>query len=149
MKKCIKCGEEKPLEDYHANSGTSDGKLATCKPCRIRQQREYRSAGNRDKDNKYNRSDKRTKKLYDYWDRNPEKKYAQAKVAAAIRKGIITRPNKCRCCENTKVEGHHWSYLEENILDLFWLCKACHTKEHQIIKLKGYPEERKLWLEET
>lgn len=148
MKKCIKCKVDKPLEDYHSNCRTPDGKLATCIPISPLLDSPTRFAGNRDKDNKYNRSDKRNKRLYAYWERNPDKKYAQNKVSCALKKGSLLKSSKCLCCENTKVEGHHWSYLEENCLDLFWLCKSCHTKEHQLIKVEGYPEEKKLWLEE-
>ena len=146
MKICIKCNVSKSLEDYHANCRTPDGKLSTCKSCRIKQQRDYRNAGNRDKDNRYNTSDKRNKNLYAYWERNPEKKLCQNKVSLALRNETIIKADKCSCCENTKVEAHHWSYLEENCLDVFWLCKSCHTKEHKLIKSKGYPEEKNLWL---
>lgn len=148
MKKCNKCKIDKSLEEYHRNSQSPDGRTVTCKPCRMIQQREYRKAGNRDKDNRYNRSAKRNKNLYAYWERNPDKKYAQTILSNALRDGKVVKGDKCRCCVNTKVEGHHWSYLEENCLDLFWLCKPCHTKEHQFIKIKGYPAEKKLWLEE-
>lgn len=148
MKACIKCKVIKPLEDYHNNCGTADGKLSTCKPCRIYQQREYRNSGNRNKDNRYNRSEKRNNNLYAYWERNPEKKYAQSQLGNALRSGKIDKRKSCQCCDTEKVEGHHWSYEKEHVLDVFWLCKSCHTKEHEIIKVKGYPDDRKLYIED-
>lgn len=32
-KKCTKCGEIKPLEEYHNSVSTKDGRYAMCKPC--------------------------------------------------------------------------------------------------------------------
>ena len=33
MKKCTKCGEQKPLSDFHKNKSTTDGYCSLCKPC--------------------------------------------------------------------------------------------------------------------
>lgn len=33
MRKCRKCGEEKPLEDFRELSASKDGKNPRCKPC--------------------------------------------------------------------------------------------------------------------
>jgi len=34
MKKCTKCSVEKPLEDFHCDKSTKDGKTYACKQCR-------------------------------------------------------------------------------------------------------------------
>ena len=33
MKSCTKCGERKPLTDYHKQKGTTDGLRSACKAC--------------------------------------------------------------------------------------------------------------------
>jgi len=33
MKTCTKCGETKPLEDFHRNRGRADGRSSQCGPC--------------------------------------------------------------------------------------------------------------------
>lgn len=41
MKICGKCKEEKPLADFHKKSGSRDGYQNACKPCRIKQVRQW------------------------------------------------------------------------------------------------------------
>jgi len=80
---------------------------------------------------------------------NPLKKYCQNRLTNAVRDGRLINPDKCDCCGiEGKVEGHHWNYTEINSLDVFWLCKSCHEKEHECIEVGGYPEDRKLLLQE-
>lgn len=40
-KVCKKCGQTKPLTDFHAHPGTKDGHLSTCKVCKNIQQKQY------------------------------------------------------------------------------------------------------------
>ncbi len=40
MKTCTTCGEVKPLNEYHKNGKTADGRLAKCKPCTNKRHRE-------------------------------------------------------------------------------------------------------------
>ncbi len=35
MKRCKKCGEAKPLDDFYANSGCRDGRRPECKACNL------------------------------------------------------------------------------------------------------------------
>tara|TARA_R110000851_G_scaffold277067_1_gene430185 strand:+ start:313 stop:522 length:210 start_codon:yes stop_codon:yes gene_type:complete len=59
----------------------------------------------------------------------------------------ITKLENCEVCGcGGRIEGHHYSYDKDKQLDVFWLCKQCHEKEHEIIKVKGYLEERGLYL---
>lgn len=41
MKACTKCGEYKPLEDYHKDKSKKDGVHSHCKSCHIRKAAEY------------------------------------------------------------------------------------------------------------
>ena len=41
-KRCTKCGEEKPLEEFSKNISIADGLERWCKDCKKKQQQEYR-----------------------------------------------------------------------------------------------------------
>lgn len=41
MKRCPKCGETKPFEEFHRNPNWKDGYQVYCKPCRRRYDRDY------------------------------------------------------------------------------------------------------------
>jgi hypothetical protein len=62
--------------------------------------------------------------------RYPFKAAARSYVCAAIKEGIISRPDKCiRCFKECKPEAHHEDYMKP--LDVIWLCRSCHGKEHR------------------
>ena len=42
-KTCSKCGEEKPLDEYHKNKGRKDGYQYECKKCATERSKEYYS----------------------------------------------------------------------------------------------------------
>tara|TARA_Y100001956_G_scaffold4944_1_gene4459 strand:- start:18923 stop:19321 length:399 start_codon:yes stop_codon:yes gene_type:complete len=127
---------------------TKDGYTGSCKPCRKLQQQIYRKTEKgKAKDKRYNDSSKRYACLYRYWEKNPIKKYCQTKLSNALRSGRLTNPHICSNCGDTdSVEGHHWNYSEEYSLDIIWVCKYCHEREHERIKVLGYPCEKKLWI---
>ena len=42
-KTCTKCGETKPLDEYHRHKGMRDGRNPRCKPCRLTYQAESKA----------------------------------------------------------------------------------------------------------
>jgi 5-methylcytosine-specific restriction endonuclease McrA len=44
MKTCSRCKAEKPLDEFHNNKGSKDGKTTRCKPCAIDAAREWAKA---------------------------------------------------------------------------------------------------------
>lgn len=148
MKKCNKCRELLPYTEFHKHYKTKDGYNGSCKSCRKKQQQEYRKTSKgKQKDKRYNDSSKRHKALYSYWERYPERKSAQNALSRGRRDGTLCPPDHCENCgSDAKLEGHHWSYDKANWTDIFWLCKSCHEKEHEMIKLYGYSLERKLYV---
>lgn len=46
-KTCAKCGETKPVEEFHRSSGTKDGLHAYCKPCNVENVTAHRKARRR------------------------------------------------------------------------------------------------------
>ena len=69
----------------------------------------------------------------------PERLRVRGQVARAIKKGILIRPKKCsRCNEDNKtIRAHHPNY--SNPLNIIWLCKSCHQREHGKLKRKLSP----------
>lgn len=67
------------------------------------------------------------KKQRAYRSRHPERYKARLAVLSALRNGALVRPATCRCGKS-KPEAHHEDYNKP--LEVTWLCKACHLKEH-------------------
>ena len=44
MRTCSECGETKPLDEYHRNKNSRDGRRSRCKTCRRSEKREYYTA---------------------------------------------------------------------------------------------------------
>lgn len=66
-------------------------------------------------------------------EKNPEKRKAHQYVMWAIKLNVIQKPSECQHCgECKKIEAHHEDY--EKPLQVLWLCKLCHEKEHCRIK---------------
>ena len=68
---------------------------------------------------------------------------ARAKVAQAIKEGVLVRPTTCELCGCTKeqwesrhwiraigrrfqIMAHHWNGYD-NPLDIWWICQKCNT----------------------
>ena len=164
MKKCFKCGAEKPLSEFYKHFAMADGHLNKCKECTkgdVRQnkeeKKEYYLEYDRNRPNAKERADKGSQRVRELrkvdkqfkesrnsfcreWDkRNPEKRKAQRKVGAAVKSGQLKRPKACSHCNTTEkaIQAHHWSYKEEHWLDVIWLCTSCHGKEHKRLNELG------------
>lgn len=118
MKRCTKCGVEKPLSGFYRDRTHKDGWCTQCKACR----KAY-SASKRGKEAQ-RRGSRRKRKRF------PEKIKATNIVNHAIRDGKLERPTICPSCDTeTFVEAHHPDYTKP--LDVDWLCKECHKKLHR------------------
>lgn len=47
-KKCSKCKQVKPLDDFHNQNGVKDGKRSHCKICYNKQRKMYYNSGGRE-----------------------------------------------------------------------------------------------------
>lgn len=153
MKVCFKCGAEKPLSDFYKHHAMADGHVNKCKECNKKDVR-----GNREANLEYIQEYDRRRRSEEYllsnlkegetlesvrgavtqakarWvEKNPNKRTAQMAVNNAVRDGRLTKLTHCEHClkNDVKIQGHHWSYLPENWLDVLWLCASCHGKEHR------------------
>lgn len=63
----------------------------------------------------------------------PFKAAARAYVCAAIKEGVLVRPEECSSClKSCKPEAHHEDYVRP--LEVIWLCRSCHGRVHRKIK---------------
>lgn len=134
-KRCTKCGETKPLEEFPRRFKNRDDKRATqCKVCT----RQWR------KDNKKvvseatrrwrkNNAERFQSQMATYRERHPEKIKAHNALRKAVYKGRIVKPEHCEDCgeqfEKRQIQGHHEDYSRP--LDVEWLCVGCHVQKHR------------------
>lgn len=163
-KVCFKCGAEKPLSEYYKHKRMADGHVNKCKECNkkdVRENRkdklEYYLEFDRNRPNHEERVAKQSelRKLAYLtcpivreaaMDRQratrknqPLKYKARCCLSNAVRDGKVDKPVNCEHCASSdkKIQGHHWSYLEEHWLDVIWLCTGCHGKEHKRLNALG------------
>ncbi len=143
-KVCFKCNIEKDITEYYKHPKMADGHLGKCKECNKR-------------DVTLNRDDKL--EYYRHYDKSrmteerrlkvnlnnrlmkikfPIKNKARYSLSNSIRDGLVIKPTICEHCKLPgKIHGHHWSYKEENWLNVIWLCSGCHGREHSRLKREG------------
>lgn len=70
-----------------------------------------------------------------------EKNKIRSRTQLAVRNGQIIPPDTCSSCKaKTKLEAHHNNY--HDYLDIKWVCRKCHRKEHMKDK-KNQPHVEK------
>lgn len=128
MKRCFKCGTEKPLSEFYKHPEMADGHLGKCKDCTKLDMR----------------VDRATKPRVREYDREraslPHRKALQARITRQWRakhpdrhaahnraaKARIERPALCEGCGLRKrLDKHHPDYSKP--LLVVWLCKPCHA----------------------
>ena len=63
---------------------------------------------------------------------HPDRARARDAVNNAVRSGRLVRPDTCSGCGKPgRVEGHHHlGYDAAHLLDVVWMCHACHWMAH-------------------
>lgn len=119
-KRCPKCGEDKDTKEFSRNAGRPDGLSGWCKLCMKPKITDWRKTTGKQA---LVKSTQKARAKY------PEKYKARTIYSNAVAKGDIVRPDRCsRCNEPCIPEGHHTDYSKP--LDVVWLCRNCHAKEH-------------------
>lgn len=133
-KKCFKCKDVKPLDDFYKHSEMADGHLGKCKDCAKTDATSNRNA-NLERIRAYDRergklphriantiaNTKRWRKL------NPEKYAAHMLLNYAVRTGKVKKPRKCSQCKKKRlIMGHHEDYTKP--LEVIWACQECHKE---------------------
>jgi hypothetical protein len=153
-KRCFKCGESKPLDQFYPHPAMADGHLNKCKDCTKADVRARRSL-DIDRVRAYDRHrgnlPHRVRARHEYsktsqgrqavaaakqsWEqRNSLKKRAVTAVNNALRSGALVKPSECTHCGAiaARIEGHHPDYSMP--LSVIWLCDACHKNEHKRLR---------------
>lgn len=139
MKTCFKCGEEKELDMFYPHPRMKDGHLNKCIECTKRDVKERRFGPSRESILMYERQraklphrvEKNKTTGIEYKESFPERRSAQSKLWAALRKGTVVKL-PCLVCGDEKSEAHHPDYSSP--LDVVWLCPAHHKQAHAISK---------------
>ena len=134
-KKCFKCGEVKPINEFYKHPMMADGRVNKCKECNkkdVRENRKKRIDYYRNYDKQRYRSDENRRekvlsRFKEWCDMNPAGNKASQVVGNAIRGGKITR-QPCEVCGDEKSEAHHPDYLKP--FDVMWLCRSHHIQWH-------------------
>lgn len=145
-KKCFKCGEEKPLEEFYKHPQMADGRVGKCKACnkadnianraaKLEQYRVYEAdraqlKHRKDANRKYvvNNRDAVLVTKRKSAEKHPKAKKCAQAVANALRRGRLHK-TPCIVCGHFEVEGHHPDY--DYPLQVVWLCKNHHTEIHK------------------
>ena len=144
MKRCTKCGQEKPeAEFYRHHKGISNSLRPSCKVCCIGQSVAYTSehreklvAKNKAKNKVWSRTEKGRKSTrtsrhkYHADSRRAHEIKAQKAVGRALKTGRMVRL-PCVICGDSKSQGHHEDY--DKPLEVVWLCQKHHKARHREI----------------
>jgi len=118
MKLCKKCGETKPLENFHNDRASKDGKCNSCKSCKNAQNSAYQSGHGRNVANSCKAR---------YIATHTKKRQAHELVNKAIAAGTLQR-GPCEICGAAKAVAHHDDY--DHPLVIRWLCEPHHKEWH-------------------
>lgn len=112
LKRCFKCGTDKPRTEFYRHPQMCDGLLGKCKDCTKADVRDYW----RNNASVLRQTDLMRRKL---------KKAASVSANNALRDGRLEKPGMCHYCRAVaELSAHHWDYYRP--LDVTWLCLRCH-----------------------
>lgn len=143
---CRCCGIEQDLHSgFYTHARMADGYLNKCKECvknRVKVHRKendhvraydrfryYNDPSRKHANRLYPKDPAKIKESQTRWlQKNPHKRAAHIAVGNAVRDGKLIR-QPCVVCGEAKVHAHHTDYSKK--LDVIWLCKDHHMKEHR------------------
>lgn len=135
MKRCFKCGEEKPLDEFYKHKQMADGHVNKCKICNkkdVHENRVLQIDKIRAYDRKRGRTKRRIKQCSDrlkIWRiKNPEKYAAHSAANNAIRDGLLVKQPCAVCGTDSNIQKHHHDYNKP--LDVVFLCPIHHKRAH-------------------
>jgi hypothetical protein len=134
-KRCVQCGEIRPLEDFHKRSASKDGHQPKCKACSKAYFQQWLVAGGSALVRAYHRERRRDPaaraidrgRVAVYRKRHPDRTRAHGRVNNAVRDGRLVR-GPCEKCGAMETHGHHDDYSKP--LEVRWLCRVHHEEHH-------------------
>lgn len=155
-KRCSKCKEFKPFNNFYKQKSHKDGYTSWCKICKNKVVKKYRNSehGNTVRTKyeqseqfktaiakayeRYNHSEKglrrRRRASKNYRLKYPEREKAYHAVNNAIKlKKLQSACNFiCHYCDNIANHWHHWhGYAPKHYFDIFPVCRKCHILLHK------------------
>ena len=132
LKRCFKCGTEKPRTEFYRHPEMADGLLGKCKDCTKLDMRIDRDTKprvrqyDRERAKLPHRVALRRRVCHEYALKFPDREKAKTAASNAERDGKLVRPSLCEGCGLPKrLEKHHHDYSKP--LLVVWLCKPCHA----------------------
>lgn len=134
-KRCSGCGRELPLSEFNKKRSNPDGLQERCRDCfsrynRARYAADRESVKERVKRHREENPGSELETRIRACEKNPSKYNSHKAVEAAIRAGVVSRPDVCSGCGCTssehRIEAHHHDYSKP--LDVIWLCTPCHSR---------------------
>lgn len=152
MKSCIRCGQEKALDDFGKDKRAKDGRESACTACEKARKKAHWQANRerycqkkvahyhanaamfREVNKVYYQEHKAERAAYERTRRRSPgaetrriKANARAMVNQAVASGRLVR-EPCAVCGNERSHGHHDDYSKP--LDVVWLCYRHHADVH-------------------
>ena len=132
-RRCCRCGQAKPLEEFHRDRAQSLGRDYRCKQCAAAyRQTTERKISNRQANKRYRQTTKgrmSARQANEKKRRWPKENRVKAKTNWAVARGLLARPNFCSLCGgNGKILAHHPDY--DKPLEVIWVCYPCHHLLH-------------------
>jgi hypothetical protein len=158
LRRCTRCGAEKPLTSFYRKPDRPNGYSSHCKSCinayekqRV-QDPEVRARKRADHRASYRRNRECVRQRRPPYDpdaaaeryarrRGTPEQRARSLISGEVQSGRIVKPHACQDCEaRGPVQAHHEDYSRP--LDVMWLCTQCHGKRHRK-DAEGSPEENR------
>ena len=133
MRRCPKCGVDKPLTEFYLKDKATNRVGGKCKPCHMNDVRAYRAAHleyYREIDRKRSMLPHRVNAREQWASNHPERFNAKRLVENAVKAGRIVKL-PCMVCGGV-AEAHHPDYSAP--LDVVWLCRFHHKQAHAMAK---------------
>jgi hypothetical protein len=142
MKKCARCGGDKPLDDFYKTSKITGAVMGVCKECHKKHMKNMRRDNpafqerDRIRGKRPDRIAKNVERTKKHRAKNPDAYRAQTAVGNALRDKRLFREPCAICAASENIHAHHKDYSKP--LDVVWLCARCHHRLHAIFpELEG------------
>lgn len=140
VKRCFKCGLDKPLSEFYRHPQMADGHLNKCKVCTRRDSLANRAARagyyrayDRERASLPERRANASRVIARWKRQHPKRRAAQMALAYAIKTGKIIPWPVCAIPDcAVKPEAHHPDY--DQPLDVVWICPPHHKQAHALAR---------------
>lgn len=137
-KQCSKCKSIKPLNEFHRDRKSLDGKQSYCKVCNKTYQKIYMrtyhlTEKGKQHTKKFLHSEKGQAYSRTIYRKQRKKKIASGCVRTKIRNGLMEHPSnlKCAYCKNMAQQYHHHrGYSRKYRYVVVPICIKCHSHIH-------------------